>query len=169
MDEILEAKFKSIVPNIKYFKPIDFIPKIGLQLLDSNENPRNKNIGDPGGFCSVWSIWYTEMRINNIDIPRDKLIFEIIQQIKLYNYSFRNIIRSYSLNITKIRDNILSLANLDINNILNDTFTFQQINIINNTIKEKINNILNDRNITIVKKPNIKMLKGSKSRNIVWI
>lgn len=141
LDKLLEQKFKNINPKIKYIRPKDYLPKIGFQLLDAMESTKFKKIGDPGGFCAAWTIWYVDMRLNNPNIARDELIKEIIKKIKLFNYSFKNIIRNYTSNITTIRYNILNKENIDINDWLNEQYTLNQIKNINNEIKKLIKNI----------------------------
>lgn len=138
LDNLLEYKFKEIDSEINYIKPSHFLPKVGLQYFDIFE-ANTKKIADPSGFCALWAIWYADMRMTFADIPRDKLIKKILKDTKRQNVSFRNLIRNYSTNITKIRDNILSKASININDWLNDQFTEQQILII---IKEISNLII---------------------------
>jgi ankyrin repeat protein len=109
--------------EFKFIRPIDYQSKIGLQLLDSIEYTKEKNIGDPGGFCAAWSLWYVEMRISNKNIKRNELIYKLINLIRLKKLNFRSVIRSFTKKITDIRDNYLKNANIDINNWLNDNFT----------------------------------------------
>ena len=126
LDEILEARFKTINDDIKYYAPSKFLPKIGFQLMDIFESNRKK-IGDPGGFCALWSIWYVDMRIKYKNLPPDELVKILIRSIKTQNISVRNMIRNYAINIIKIRDDILSNVGIDINDWLNDTYTDDQI------------------------------------------
>lgn len=127
LDNLLEEKFKSLDPNIKYVRPIEFLPKISFQFFESAES-EFKNIGDPGGFCAAWSIWYADQRISYKNINRKKLIKLMLNTIRTSNISFKNLIRNYSKNITDIRDKILSSANVTINDLINDQQTPEQIN-----------------------------------------
>ena len=145
LDKILEKKFSDLLDKklkkpIKYFKPSDYLPKISLQLLDITEK-KNKKIGDPGGFCALWSIFYTDIRMTYKDIPREKIINYIINLIKEQNISYKNLIRNYAFNIIKLRDEILSKANLDINSWLNEDFSKDQFDILIKEIKNTINKI----------------------------
>ena len=136
MDKLLEQKFKNIDENIKYISPAEFLPKIGFQLFDAIENKKRK-IGDPEGYCALWSIWYTDMRLTYKDYDRKKLVKLLLKIIKLNNISFKNMIRNYGKNIIDIRDDILKKSNLDINDWLNDQFTDLQVNnVLNNLIVE---------------------------------
>ena len=100
---MLDSVLAKIFEGIKYVKPKDFIPKIGFQYFDSLEMNRSK-VGDPNGFCALWSIWYTEMRLKYYDISRKTLVRKILRLIREQNFSFKNIIRNYSANIIKTRD-----------------------------------------------------------------
>jgi ankyrin repeat protein len=142
LDFILESKLKSLFgEDMKYFRPKDYLPKIGFQIIDSYENNKYKKIGDPGGFCALWCIWYAEMRIQHPEIERIKLVDKLINSFRYYNYSIKNTIRNYSANIINIRDQIFKKANLDINLWINENYSHEQVNIINNELKNKISKI----------------------------
>lgn len=145
LDQILEKKFtelldKKLKKPVKYIKPLDYLPKISLQLLDIMEK-KKKKIGDPGGFCALWSIFYTDMRMTYKDIPRDKLIEYIINLIKEQNISYKNLIRNYAFKIINIRDTLLNKAKLDINDWLNEDFSKEQFDNLIKEIKDTINRI----------------------------
>ncbi len=129
LDEILEKFFKDFDPKIKYISPKMFLPKIGFQLLDSTEKNKKK-IGDPGGFCAMWSIWYVDMRITHHNIPRQKLVQKMIKELKERNISFKNMIRNYSNKIIITRDKLLDKAKININNWINEDYNDEQLDII---------------------------------------
>jgi ankyrin repeat protein len=110
----------------KYYDPASYEQKIGLQTLDINEYNRGKSIGDPGGFCAAWSLWYVEMRIFNKNININELIPKLIDHIRSKRIYFRTVIRSYTKNITDLRDNLLNKVNLDINKWFNDNYTKEE-------------------------------------------
>jgi ankyrin repeat protein len=125
LDAVLENKFKDILGKFKYIAPKEYLPKIGFQIIDSFESHMRK-IGDPSGFCSLWAVWYADMRLTYPNIPGDILVNKMIKYIKKKNISFRNMIRNYSTNVTEIRDDILDRHNMDINIWLNEQYTTQQ-------------------------------------------
>jgi hypothetical protein len=137
LDNILFSRFKDFDDNLVYLKPKDYLPKIGFQLLDIFES-KKKKIGDPGGFCALWAIWYVDMRLTYSDISPEKLVNKLIKSIKSNNISVKNMIRNYAVNIIKIRDDILSSASIDINNWINDEYTESQLDMVIDKIKEKI-------------------------------
>ncbi len=122
LDNVLEKTFFEINSEIKYIRPQDFLPKIGLQILDITEE-KTKRIGDPGGFCALWSMWYVDMRIQHHSVDRKKLVKKMITQIKANNISFKNLIRNYSNEILKLRDQLLKNSNLNINDWINRNYT----------------------------------------------
>jgi len=137
LDKILEEYFKGVVNDIKYIKPSQYIPKIGFQLMESQEN-RKKRIGDPGGFCALWSIWYCDQRLTYPHIKREKLILKLFEHIRGNNLSVRNLIRNYSRQIIQERDAMLKSAQMDINDWLNDNHTTDQINQFMGILTKKI-------------------------------
>ena len=136
LDKHIEDFFHEI--KLNYFKPIDYLPKIGLQIKEINEI-KNDFIGDPNGFCSTWCIWWADMRISNPNIDRKKLYSLIHREIINEKYSFRKLIRNYISYIVKIRDNLLFSANTNINEWINDIINPINIQKLNDIIKNEIN------------------------------
>lgn len=134
LDTILEKRIGYIIKNAKYVRPSDYLPKIGFQLFDVYENV--SKIGDPGGFCALWAMWYVDMRIKYKEVQRKDLVEFMIQIIKKKNISFKNLIRNYSVNVLSIRDKILTEAEIDINVWLNEQYTKEQYNLVMQTIKK---------------------------------
>jgi ankyrin repeat protein len=133
LDDLLKKKFATLIqsvyghdPGFKYFKPIDYLPKIGFQMLDSNEIVNHRNLGDPRGFCALWTIWYTDYRLKYADLEPKKLVNKLIKIIKQNNYSFRKLIRNYSGQITNLRDEYLGKVGININEFLNDNVPFEK-------------------------------------------
>jgi len=141
LDSILTFKFNEIYDNIKYISPDKFLPKIGFQYNDVFEY-KTKKLGDPDGFCSLWSIWYCDMRLSHPDIHRNSLINKLLKKIKESNISFKNLIRNYSQNITNIRDEIFKKVDITINNWINDQYSEKQYQNIISEIKTLLNNCL---------------------------
>lgn len=124
LDHAINERLSKLIPtNFKYVYPKDFLPKVGFQIFENNEISFNKNIGDPNGFCTLWCIWYVDHRLKYPDVPREKLIFKLMQKIRSNSISFRNTIRNYSYGITSYRDSILSKIGKNINDYLNRRLT----------------------------------------------
>jgi hypothetical protein len=118
LDTLLELKFKEFNHNISYYRPTEFLPFIGFQTLESLETETCRKIGDPNGFCGVWTIWWVYQRMVNINNPKlniNNIANELIKYIKLDNKGFKTIIRNFSSKITNIRDTYLKKIGIDIN------------------------------------------------------
>lgn len=138
LDKILEEYFHSIDTDIQYIPPHKYIPKIGFQIMDSRETNK-KRIGDPGGFCALWSIWYVDQRLTYNSYSRDRLIKSLFENISTSGISYRNMIRNYSRNIIKERDDLLKNVKMDINDWLNDNYTNLQLDKLMESLVKKIN------------------------------
>ena len=126
LDKQLNELFLNLIDkNLKYFKPNDYQQKIGLQYLDilEYEIHNDKILHDAKGYCGAWTFWYIYIRLKNKNIERQNLIYEYINYIRYNRLSFRNIIRTFTINITKIRDKILNKSNLTI-----DKYYYKNIN-----------------------------------------
>ncbi len=120
LDDILLNKFEDIVPKIQYIRPKEYLPTIGFQQFDSLY--KDTAIGDPGGFCTLWSLYYIEVRVLNSNRSRKSVISNIFKTMKTYNTYFKSVIRNYSGFITEIRDKLLQKANMDINSWINEKY-----------------------------------------------
>jgi len=133
LDELIYKKFTNALSNIygymvklKYYQPFNYLPKIGFQMFENIETS-NRNIGDPNGFCTLWCVWYLDYRLKYLDVKPSKLVKNLITQIKINNYSFRDIIRNYSKKITNLRDSYLGIIGKNINDYLNNKLTPDEI------------------------------------------
>jgi ankyrin repeat protein len=135
LDNTLYIYFKEHFPNFIYLKPTDFLPKIGFQSLENVEYYKTRKLGDPGGFCAVWCIWYANNRIKYKEINPKKLVSLLINKIKYNNFSFKNIVRNFSKEITDYRDGILIMIDMDINHYLNNQYNLDDLKRIEQLIK----------------------------------
>jgi ankyrin repeat protein len=140
LDNLLENKIDSFKLGFKYISPFDYLPKIGFQIKEIYEL-KSDYIGDPNGFCAVWCIWWTDMRIGNSDIERNKLVDLLFKEIINEEYSYKKLIRNYSYFITDLRDKLLTKANININNWINDTMSLEQKNTLEKAYTDEIKKI----------------------------
>jgi hypothetical protein len=110
---------------------------VGFQHLDINDRYA-KRVGDPGGFCAVWSVWYTDMRLKYYSMDRKKLIKRLIKSIMLQNLSFKIIIRNYTAEITTLRDKYLHEGDISVNDILNNEYTDEQYHLVISGLKKTL-------------------------------
>lgn len=114
LDTLLTNKFNDILPSYKYIAPLDYLPTIGFQLLETIDDSTCKKIGDPNGFCAVWCVWWVEQKILNPAMQSKELAEELIKYIKFSNKSFKKLIRNFSMNIVQLRDKMLEKYKLTI-------------------------------------------------------
>lgn len=141
LDNLLKDYFSNIFLKLNYINIKDILPKIGFQTLELLEHSKNKQLGDPGGFCAVWCIWYVFNRIKFNDIDNTKLANKLIQKINLNNLSLKNIIRNFSKQIIIIRDELLQKSDLNINLWINNSYDDEKFLNLTTNIKSYIKNI----------------------------
>ncbi len=114
LNTLLKNKFNELLPDYNYIAPEDYLPNIGFQMYETIEESKCKQIGDPNGFCAVWCVWWAQQRIENKDVEPKILAEELIKHMKFSNKSFKKLIRNYSMNIVKIRDEYLKKYQINI-------------------------------------------------------
>lgn len=140
LDYLIQQLFKNIFElsnnkaEYKYYSPKYYFNTLGFQIYESVETDLNYNIGDPNGFCMLWTIWYLDYRIKYSFMKPDKLIKKMMQYIRSHNMSFKNIIRNYSSKITSLRDYYLNHINKNINDYINNRITIDELDILSSFI-----------------------------------
>ena len=98
VDEKIKLLFKNKFNIKKYLKP--FIKYKIFQELQDEENESLPS--DPKyGFCSVWAIFWADLRLANPDIERVQLIKLALDQFLERDESLTEFIRGYSNNIVE--------------------------------------------------------------------
>lgn len=138
LDNLLIYEFDKYFNNLKYIYTIDYLPSIGLQQLEGLEFIKNKKIGDPGGYCLMWCIYYIFFRLKYYHIDRRDLIIKIINKVREYNLEFLSIIRNFTKKVLVLRNKILKEINLDIDDWLNNNYDNQMYESLIKKIKELI-------------------------------
>lgn len=114
IDSLIIDKFRRTMGEnyIKiYYKPLDFCPAISFQLIPQIRNEK-VNPNDPGGFCAVWSLWYSDLRLTNPTIERQELIKRSINTMISLNYNFTQFIRNYSMVLYNFYEEIKNINDL---------------------------------------------------------
>ena len=133
MDEIFKEKLAKPT-GMDYCGPDCYFPVSGFQTLSDENNPINQKMGDFGGYCLAWSIWYVEHKMINFKVEPKDLIRKIINKFMKMNIKPMEYIRNYANYISKFRIAYLKKIgvpeNLASNEHLNNIYT----NIINKSI-----------------------------------
>ena len=138
LNTTLMNKFNSLLPDYKFLSPEDFLPNIGFQMYETIEENKCKKIGDPNGFCAVWCVWWAQQRLTNNEVKPKILAEELIKHMKFSNKSFKKLIRNYSMNIVKIRDEYLKKYDINIDDWMVGNYDEEIINNLEKNILEKI-------------------------------
>jgi len=138
LDDLLRNKLTCFDNTLTYLSPKDFLPNIGFQKLEMEENQTCWRVGDPNGFCAIWCIWWVDMRLKYKEIDQKVLVIKLIKKIREEGMSFKNLIRNYTKNVTDLRDKILKKTKIDINDWYNDKYTDEQADLIIYEIKKMI-------------------------------
>ena len=67
IDNVLEKYFKDIYKNFVYHDPESFMAKIKFQMISQDAQYYIMRVGDPGGYCAAWSMWFIETVCANIN------------------------------------------------------------------------------------------------------
>lgn len=107
VNEKIEELFKTNLQgteyeNFEYIEPLEFLPEENVQTIQENEKEWKKRAEkNPVGFCSVWSLWYIDLRTSNPDVEPHLLVQTAIKKIRTLEKqrggSFTDFIRRYSL------------------------------------------------------------------------
>jgi hypothetical protein len=110
MDQLFMNKFK----KHKDLKDYDYIPGKNyekmqnsnlFQLLEVYLN--DDRPGDPVGYCSAWSLWYLEQRMNNPKVKPLELYDIATKKILSLDISIRDYIRSYTLDMVNYKNKLV--------------------------------------------------------------
>lgn len=100
--------------NIKLITPNKFMKNKSFQSFEEEEIEKkisSLRTSDPGGFCGVWGIWFSNMRLKYPDLSTKDLI-DKTEKILKSKTKFRNFIRNYSQYLIKERKKLLNGTSL---------------------------------------------------------
>ena len=94
------------VPVNKYYKPLDFCPRINIQKWQDRDRMARIDDKRTFGFCAYWSFWWIELRAKNPDIPNDVLIRLATDELKKRPESITDFIHKFAVFVTRVKNNI---------------------------------------------------------------
>jgi hypothetical protein len=104
----IKGFLKELNPKIKFFKPVDFLPKKGLQAIEEDHCDKTKFLVNTNiGFCVAWTMYFIEQRIKNPSKSRKFIIDNILKKVKEGKTTSYvcELIRDYSSFIIKLHTN----------------------------------------------------------------
>ena len=126
--ELFKTNFEKYLPEMKqftYYGPMSILPSNNVQTIQEEEERWKTRSEDnnPVGFCSVWSLWYIELRTLNPDVEHNELISLAIKGIRdIENKreqegygkgSYTDFIRRYSKRFVALQKQIVNSYNND--------------------------------------------------------
>ena len=83
IDKIVKKQFCKLLPGYRYISPSSYCV-IGPQMKDKIQH---KGISDPNhGFCELWVLLYTQMRLMNIHLSRRLIVSKILEYAEVPNF-----------------------------------------------------------------------------------
>ena len=135
LDNVLEEEL-TWNTGLTYLKANDYMSPVSFQTISDETNNKNIKLGDFGGFCLAWSLWYLEHRILNSKIDQKELIEKTIKKLFNQNLKFSEFIRNYANNINKKRYKTLKKIGIPEKRISDERLSFNYENKIFNYIKQ---------------------------------
>ncbi len=148
LDKKVHKLLEDVYGNIKYYDPDQYLHGLNFQLVDGEEDFINKNLGDPGGYCLAWSIWFIDVVLANQDRNVDEIMINFFNKnsintiiseeegkniyIKSTNF-YLDFIRRYAHKLDQEKNKILQSIGVKKYNIYNY--------YIKNDVLQKISNI----------------------------
>ena len=122
LDTELEKMIIYSSDKYSYLPPKLFLKNLSFQAFENSEKNDNSKIGDPGGFCAAWSLWFSENYILNYEKVDNlsEFVDDLLLKIRVRNISFKNMIRTFASKISKHRDKYLKKINININDWNNE-------------------------------------------------
>lgn len=92
-----DAKGVYVPQKFKYFRPIDYCPKVIYQYKEMDEIVGFK---DTSGSCANWRLWYIDIRLANPNLSRKQVVALSLKKIENFG-SYQRFIKSYQYYINK--------------------------------------------------------------------
>jgi hypothetical protein len=135
LDKILGEKLtEGLASDWKYCSPSCYLPVSGFQTLSDENNILNQKLGDFGGYCLAWTIWYVEHKLNNMNIEPKDLVRKTINRLMKMNIKPMEYIRNYANYISKFRFGYLKKLGIPENITSNEHLNNNYLNLIKESI-----------------------------------
>ena len=124
LDTILFDYLKTVYGEITYYEPDSYMKGLNFQLVSGEDI--YKNLGDPGGYCLAWCLWFIEAVLSQPEIKIKDLIKNFINKhytniilseeegISIKSTShYLDFIRRYANNLDMEKNKILELIGIN--------------------------------------------------------
>lgn len=104
---VINSKYST---NFRYIPIEDVCPQFGVQLIE--EAIKGKTLGEGGGYCAAWSLFFTELVLTNPELSQREITEALLESTEVTEENrhvignkLRTIIRGYVYLIYEIIDN----------------------------------------------------------------
>lgn len=67
MDHKMKELLEEVYGKITYNNPSDYLSGLNFQMVDGEDYTITKNLGDPGGYCLAWTLWFVDIVLSHQD------------------------------------------------------------------------------------------------------
>tara|TARA_Y100000589_G_scaffold330921_1_gene382209 strand:- start:1179 stop:3140 length:1962 start_codon:yes stop_codon:yes gene_type:complete len=137
LDKDIDIVFKKELTygkNVKYCDTSCYFPVAGFQTISNEENMYNQKMGDFGGYCLAWCLWYIEHRLKNLKANPKMLVRKTLHKIMEMKLKPDEYIRNYANNINNVRVDYMKKIGIPENVISNEMMPNNYIKILNDSI-----------------------------------
>ena len=152
LDKMLMSLFKKSIneerhKSLKYIRPTDYLNKTKFQSASLGDNPKNKNMGDPDGYCLAWCYWFIELKMLNPDVEERSLVENALRDIiKLSNENDNNPllthIRSYGKHLDNEKNKLFEKIGVNKYEFYKLSYDTQKLELCRKYVDEYISNKL---------------------------
>ena len=127
------------IKSLKYIRPSEYLSKTKFQSVSLGDHSKNKNLGDPDGYCLAWCYWFLELKLKNQDIDETKLVEmalkKIIENDSYLENPLLNYIRGYAKHLDDEKNKIFEKIEISKDNYYNLYYNDENLSKIKNFIR----------------------------------
>lgn len=148
MDELLKEKFSVYLKDylqekemkLTYISPKEMMGDISFQTISSDSIITVRKLGDPGGYCLAWVMWFVELRLKNPDTSSKDLVINAKKEIMKLdgNHKFIDYIRNYASVLDKRKNKFLESVGISSNYYYKMMFTEKEYQMIFDGLIKKL-------------------------------
>jgi hypothetical protein len=120
--------------NVKYCDTSCYFPVAGFQTISNEENMYNQKMGDFGGYCLAWCLWYIEHRLKNLKSNPKILVRKTLNRLMEMKLKPDEYIRNYANHINTVRVNYMKKIGIPENITSNEVMPDNYIQLLQNSI-----------------------------------
>ena len=125
--------------NVKYCDTSCYFPVAGFQTISNEENMYNQKMGDFGGYCLAWCLWYIEHRLKNLKANPKMLVRKTLNKLMEMKLKPDEYIRNYANHINTVRVDYMKKIGIPENITSNELMPDNYIQLLQNNIIKLFN------------------------------